>query len=178
MTANRSRYDGVSLSANAKRAEDGYGYVISNRRQAPNNGGVAQWLLRTGEKLLAVAGRIITTNGDELEYLAYANPTVTDDGTPVAPAPLNIAKALPSTIEFFGGPTVSDKGTPLVPSYLPGAAGQGNRQVGNIYANEQENIIPPNTTLLLEVTNNGGANPAEVEFYAIWAEVTDPAPFA
>tara|TARA_R110000744_G_scaffold105561_1_gene201721 strand:- start:824 stop:934 length:111 start_codon:yes stop_codon:yes gene_type:complete len=34
-------------------------------------------------------------------------------------------------------------------------------------ANEQENILPPNTTLLLEVKNDGSENPAKVELYVI-----------
>lgn len=177
MTANRSRYDGVQLGSAAKRAEDGYSFLISNKLQAPNAGGVAHWIVKSGRKSIIVANRTITTNGNELEYRAYANPTITSEGTPISPSPLNIAQSLESTVEFYSSPTVSDKGVPLVPSYLPGASGQGNSQVGNLYANEQENILPPHTTLLLEVRNDGSQNPAEVELYVVWSEVNDPAPF-
>ena len=177
MTANRSRYDGVSLSAAAKRSEDGYSFLVSNRQAAANAGGVVHWLVESGNKTVIVTNRTITTNGNELEYRAYANPTVTAKGTPLNSSPLNIAQNIPSTVQIHEAPTVSDKGIPLVPSYLPGAAGQGNSTVGNLYANDQENILPPNTTLLLEVKNDGSENPAQVELYVVWSEVDDKAPF-
>lgn len=177
MTANRSRYDGVSLSAPGKRAEDGKSFLVSSLLQAANSGGVARWLVKSGSKTVIVTNRTITTNGDELTYRAYALPVVTDEGTPIPPSPLNIAQNLQSTVQLFSEPTVSDPGIPLSPSYLPGASGQGNSTVGNLYANEQENILPPNTTLMLEVKNDGGENPAKIELYVVWSEVDDPAPF-
>jgi len=177
MTANRSRYDGLSLSASAKRSEDGYSYVASNRQAAANNGGVVQWLVESGNKTIIVTNRTISTNGNELEYRAYAGPTVTDKGTLINSGPLNITQSLPSTVKLHEAPTVTDKGTPLVPSYMPGASGRGSTTIGNLYANEQENILPPNTTLLLEVKNDGVEDPAQVELYVVWSEVDDKAPF-
>lgn len=177
MTANRSRYDGTQLSAAAKRAEDGRSFLVSSLLTAPNAGGVARWLVKSRNKTVIVSNRTITTNGNELTYRAYALPVVTDEGTPIPPSPLNIAQSLQSTVQFFSEPTVSDPGIPLSPSYLPGAFGRGNSTIGNLYANEQENILPPNTTLMLEVKNDGGENPAKIELYVVWSEVDDPAPF-
>ena len=57
MTANRSRYDGLSLSAAAKRSEDGRSFLISNLLQAPNGGGVARWLVSSGNKTIIVTNR-------------------------------------------------------------------------------------------------------------------------
>lgn len=177
MTANRSRYDGIQLSASAKRTEDGKSFLISSLLTAANSGGVARWLVKSGNKTVIVSNRTITTNGNELTYRAYALPVITSDGTPIPSSPLNIAQSLQSTVQLFSEPTVSDPGIPLSPSYLPGASGQGNSTVGNLYANEQENILPPNTTLLLEVKNDGSENPAKIELYVVWSEVDDPAPF-
>lgn len=177
MTANRSRYDGTSLSAAGKRAEDGRSFLSSNLLTAANSGGVARWLVKSGNKTVIVSNRTITTNGNELTYRAYALPVVTDDGTPVAAAPLNIAQSLQPTVQIFSEPTVSDPGIPLTPSYLPGASGQGNSTIGNLYSSGNENILPPNTILLLEVKNNGSENPANIELYVVWSEVDDPAPF-
>lgn len=177
MTANRSRYDGAQLSASAKRAEDGRSFLVSTLLTAPTGGGVARWLVKSGNKTVIVTNRTITTNGNELTYRAYALPVVTDEGTPVPPSPLNISQNLNSTVQIFEEPTLSDPGIPLSPSYLPGASGQGNSTVGNLYANEQENILPPNTTLMLEVKNNGNENPSNIELYVVWTEVDDPAPF-
>lgn len=177
MTTNRSRYDGASLSAAAKRAEDGRSFLISTMLTAPNAGGVARWLVSSGNKTIIVSNRTITTNGNELTYRAYALPVIASMGTPVNPSPLNIAQSLESTVMFYESPTVTSPGIPLSPSYLPGASGQGNKSVGNLYANEQENIIPPNTTLLLEVKNDGTENPAKIELYVVWTETDDTAPF-
>tara|TARA_R110002153_G_scaffold173631_3_gene326422 strand:- start:1779 stop:2318 length:540 start_codon:yes stop_codon:yes gene_type:complete len=177
MTANRSRYDGASLSAPAKRAEDGRSFLISSKLSAANAGGVVRWLVKSGNKTIIVSNRVITTNGNELTYRAYALPVVTSNGTPINPSPLNLAQSLVSTVMFYSSPVLSSPGIPLSPSYLPGATGQGNSSTGNLYANEQENIIPPNTTLMLEVKNDGNENPASIELYVVWSEVNDPAPF-
>lgn len=177
MTANRSRYDGTSLSAPAKRAEDGKSFVVSSKLSAANAGGVARWLVKSGKKTVIVSNRVVTTNGNELTYRAYALPVVTNNGTPINPSPLNIAQSLASTVMLYSSPVVSSPGIPLVPSYLPGSTAQGNSTTGNLYANEQENIVPPNTTLMLEVKNDGAKNPASIELYIVWSEVENPSPF-
>lgn len=177
MTVNRSRCDGVSLSAQAKRAEDGKSFLFSSLLTAANAGGVARWLIKSGNKHILVSNRIVTTNGDELTYRAYASPVVTSEGTPVTVSPLNIAQSLNTTVKIYSNPVLSSVGIPLVPSYLPGADGQGNRSIGNLYANEQVNVVPPNTTLILEVKNDGSKNPAKVELYIVWSEVKNPSPF-
>jgi len=177
MTVNRSRYDGVSLSAPAKRAEDGKSFLISSLQQAANAGGVARWLVQSGSKTVIVTNRTITTNGNELTYRAYANPQFSSEGTPINPSPLNIAQSVEAKTKLWSAPVITDPGIPLAPSYFPGASGQGNSAVGNLYANEQENILPPNTTLMLEVKNDGSENPANIELYVVWTEVDDPAPF-
>tara|TARA_R110000822_G_C15059121_1_gene467265 strand:+ start:80 stop:619 length:540 start_codon:yes stop_codon:yes gene_type:complete len=177
MTVNKSRYDGVSLSAASKRTEDGKSFVVSSKLSAANAGGVVRWLVKSGNKTVLVTNRVITTNGNELTYRAYALPVVTDNGTLIPASPLNIAQSLTPTVKIYSSPTVSDPGVPLSPSYLPGTVGQGNSSSGNLYANEQENVIPPNTTLMLETKNDGSKNPASIELYVVWSEVDDPAPF-
>ena len=178
MTANRSRYDGVSLSAAAKRTEDGKSFLFSSRLQAANAGGEAHWLVESTNKTIIVSSRVVTSNGNELEYVAYAGSVITDEGTPINPSPLNIAQSLKSTVKVHSSPSFSDKGIKLVPSYLPGSAGGFlSPASGNLYANEQENVLPPNTRLLLEVSNSGDVNPADIELYIVWTEVDDPAPF-
>lgn len=177
MTVNKSRYDNLQLSTAEKRAEDGKSFLVSSLLTAANSGGTARWLVKTGRKTIIVSNRTITTNGDELTYRAYANPTVTNNGTEIIPSPLNISQSLQSITRIFSSPTLSNDGTPLVPSYLPGSTGQGNRSVGNLYSSGNENIIPPNTTLMLEVKNDGSENPAKIELYVVWSEVDDPAPF-
>lgn len=52
-----------------------------------------------------------------------------------------------------------------------------NSTIGNIYTNNQENIIPPFTTLMLEVKNDGTENPAKTELYLVWSELDDITPF-
>lgn len=177
MTANRSKFDGVELGAQAKRAEDGYIFFFSSRQQVANAGGAGYWLVASGDKTVIVTQRIVTTNGDELEYSPWVGSTITGEGTPINHSNLNAITPLKSTVVAHVAPTFSDKGIQGTKSYMPGAAGQGNRSVGNVYSNEQENILPPNTTLLLEVVNNGSENNAEVELYVSWAEVDNPSPF-
>lgn len=176
MTANRSKFDGVSLSASAKRAEDGYIFFFSSRQQIADGGGAGYWLVASGKKAVIVTQRIVTTNGDELEYSPWVGSTITDEGTLINHSNLNAITPLESTVVAHIAPTFSAKGFQGTKSYMPGASGQGQSDVGNVYSNEQENILPPHTTLLLEITNNGSKALADVELYVSWAEVDDPSP--
>ena len=175
--ANSSIYDGSQLTADAYRAERGSSFALSSTVSAANGGGLAQWIIQSSSKDVIVSSRVITTNGSELTYLAYAFPTVTDFRTAVPIVNLNVAKPKPTTLKAWHTPTVSAKGAALVPSYIPGGEGQGNRTVGNIYANTAVNILPKNTTVLVEVENNGSVNPANIELYVLFSELTNPAPF-
>jgi hypothetical protein len=177
MSANSSKFDGVELSASAKRAEDGYIFFFSSRQQIANNGGAGYWLVSSGNKTIIVTQRIVTTNGDELEYSPWVGSTITDEGTLINHSNLNAITPLKSTVVAHIAPTFSDKGIQGTKSYMPGASGQGQSDIGNVYSNEQENILPPHTTLLLEITNNGSKDDAECELYVSWAEVDDPSPF-
>jgi hypothetical protein len=175
---NRSKYDGVALSAAEKRIEDGKTFLFSSSQLIPNGGGEGHWLVRTGKKHTIVSNRVVTSNGNELEYIAYAGAVITDDGTPINIAPANIEQTLAPQGRAFLAPTFSSKGQGLVPDYLPGSpSGFLAPAAGNLYSNEQVNIIPPNTEILLEVRNDGDVASAKTEMYIVFTEVDDPAPF-
>ena len=163
---NKSYFDGASLTDVERRIEDGTIFEGGSILDIANAGGVGKWMFRTGAKAMILKSREITSNGDELTYEGFGFPTLTNDGTPITVTRRN---ALNRT-----EPTVTDNGTPAPPVYMPGASGSGNSTVGQFNQDGLVRILPAHTDFLMQVTNNGSANPATTQLYLLWAELSDP----
>tara|TARA_R110000822_G_scaffold106533_3_gene234729 strand:- start:3189 stop:3719 length:531 start_codon:yes stop_codon:yes gene_type:complete len=170
-----SKYDGATINSLEKRIENGIQFEVSNLLSVANAGGVGKWLFRTGNKKIVIDLRRITSNGDELTYQAFANPTVSADGTAVTPISNRDGNsATLSEVTMFHTPTTTDNGNPIPAVYMPGAAGQGQRTVGQFAQDGLVRILQSNTDYLVTITNNGSENPANIELYLLWSEVNDP----
>lgn len=172
----KSKFDGVVLTSLEKRIEAGQMFEASNVLSVANVGATGHWLFRTGKKKVVITGRRVTTNGDEITYQAFREPTTSADGTPITPVNRNANSKIKSTVETYFTPTVSAPGAGLPSVYMPGATGQGNSTVGQFDRDGLIRILEPNTTYLTRVTNDGAKNPANIELYLQWVELDDPLP--
>jgi len=134
-----------------------------------NDGGVQEYLVKTGAMPLIIIDRVITTNSDEVIFQSFAGVTVSDDGDEIIPQNLNRMSTRPSTVQVFRDPTVTDEGIGSFPSYIPGSTGQGQTFNGGFNQQGLVRILPANTMFLLRSTNNGGAV-VNIETSVIWVE--------
>lgn len=168
---NRSALDMIEQNAVQQRIEDGKVFEVSSSQNIANAGGEGKWLFRTADKQCYVYARKVTSNGDELTYQAFKEPTVSADGTPLTVVKRNGNSSIAPTATVFQGPTTTADGDGIPPVYMPGASGQGQSVVGQFDREGFVRILEPNTTYMVQVTNDGAQNPAKVEWYLMWAEV-------
>lgn len=162
--------DGIDVDSLHARIERGTAFECSSNLSVANSGAKARWLFVTGAKRVIIYSRRVTTNGDEMTYQAFKAPTVSANGDAVAVVKRNGNASIAPTATVFSSPTVSAEGAGIPPVYMPGASGVGNNTVGQFDQEGFVRILEPNTVYLTQVTNNGSKNPANVEWYLMWAE--------
>lgn len=172
---NRSTIDFRYIDDVQSRIEEGIVFETASKQQAANEGGRCQWLFRTGNKRVVIYQRMVITNGNEMEYQAFKNPEVSNNGTPLSPVNRNDNSDTETSVQVFEAPTTSANGTPIPSIYIPGEAGVGNRTVGQFNQEGFVRILAPRTTYMVHVVNNGDTISATVEWYLLWAELEEPA---
>lgn len=113
------------------------------------------WLFRTGPDPVILKRRVVVTNSNEIDFIVYPNPTITDDG--VAQPIRNYNEVTPgiAAVTFYKGPTFSAKGTQNAIDYIPGAPNVGGRSSGAFSQQGFERILKANNDYLIEIKNAG-----------------------
>lgn len=169
-----SKYQGVHHDYIAERIERNQVWEFGLERSVANAGATADILVRTGSSNVELWYRAVETNGDNIEYVAYQNPTVTLDGTPVTIYPVNkiLGEIDGAGFTVFDGPTVSNIGTQTIPVInLYGEAGIGERKVAAFARDPFKKQLPGNSEFIVRVTNNGTVNPANIDIHMVFIEV-------
>lgn len=172
---NNSNIDSTVIDDVQERIENGIVFEVSSKQSVANAGGKAKWLFVTGSKRVVVYSRVVTTNGDEMEYQAFKAPTVSANGTPLTIGKRNGNSPINSTVKVYEAPTTTADGQGIPPVYMPGASGQGQAVIGQFNQEGFVRILEPNTVYMVHVINQGKVNPANIEWYLMWAELTLPA---
>lgn len=174
---NKSKFGGAYIGELEKRIEEGLVFEASSLLSVDNAGGIGQWLVSTGDIDAIVHARKITTNGNEITYQAYLNPVVAAAGSLVQVTNRSGDSKTSNLLSLFSAPTITSKGTPLPPIYMPGSTGIGSATTSQFDQDGLVRILSRNSDYLIEVTNNGAEDPANIELYLLWAELNNPAPF-
>lgn len=173
-----SKFDGSIIGAIETRIENGLQFETSSLLTVSNNGGVAKWLITTGDKTIIVNNRQLTTNGNELTYQAFEDSEISSQGTEITEITnRNGYSNNKPTLKLFASPTETAQGKPIPAVYMPGTSLSGNKTADQFSSDGLVRILKQNTNYLLTLTNNGTENNANVQLYLLWAELNDPRPF-
>jgi len=152
--------------------EDGVAFSASQRVSISNGSTVGFYFENpsgSGKKVYIVA--IIARGKAEGDIDIYEGATVTTPGTAITPRNLNLGSTNTSVCNIEYGGAYDISGANLVkPDVLPG--GSGVRAVGDLAEVGDTIIMPPGTSLLVNVTNTSqSASDYAVSFK--WIEVTE-----
>lgn len=130
-------------------------------------------IFRTTSKFALLKNRQISYTGKGVTADVFINPTFTG-GTTLPAYNLRLDSfAQAQTVQILSGITLGSLGTQIAASTVGiGTAGQGSNTVGTFSGFGQqgiERVIPPNTTLLLRITNRDTVA-CELSTYATWYE--------
>lgn len=155
--------------ANIKR---GVQYFL--RTAYPNSDPIAgetsrKLLLETGSQPVLVKLRVFEYIGEELRISLYANPTVTDNGSPIQVSNWNAVNPVPNTATARKDVTTSDDGTLLgEPEYFFGGPTGLLRDAYSI-PEGRERVIPANSSFLVVIENLDIGN-ARCQYFLDWYE--------
>lgn len=116
-------------------------------------------LFQTGAKQVLVKRREFNYVGEELQIELFEGPSGVTGGTAFPVNNWNEVSPVPSTVTVTKNVSTTDDGTPLEsePEYFFGSTTGFNRQPASIPIG-RERIIPPNSTFLVVISNNNGAD--------------------
>lgn len=116
------------------------------------------YLLTTGSKSLHLRPARISSSSDSLKYEIFQG-TNYSGGSAVAVTNRNLNSRAKLLSSLTKSPTGTTEGTRILGDYLPGSVGVGQSRSGDASTEQNELIVPPNTTLLVKFSNgSSGAN--------------------
>ncbi|MGL5012977.1 MAG: hypothetical protein ACRC6V_01645 [Bacteroidales bacterium] len=153
--------------------KNGVQFEVSSYAASVAGGATTNAILISGSKPVLLKSRQISFTGTGVTADVFINPVYSGGSTvPIYNMRLD-GLAVATTVQVIGGVTVSNTGTLVAaPTYGIGTSSQGSNTSGTFSGagvTGVERVIPPNTTLLLRITNRN-SSACQISTYATWYE--------
>lgn len=129
-------------------------YLASDIERTFGLAAVVNFIITTGDDLVAVSDLIATSDSEEFKSELFLNPVFTG-GTSVPLINQLAGSARAALSSVVVNPSISNDGIAGSISITRGIAGQGNKGGFSEGVRDTSSLISPNTKLLLRITNQG-----------------------
>ena len=139
---------------------DGMFFNVSGKQTGWTNGTTQQFLVSPPAGCFPhIQTMILNFGKGDIDFVAYENPTITDNGSPLTPVNVNRTSANTAALQLYAAPTVTDNGTHEFTLWVPNTSTGNGQSANGITGVGQgsEWVLNESTPWLIVLTNNSGA---------------------